>query len=542
MAFQELLDKAGGHGRFQVIQLAFLLIVSTLSGTHNLLQNFTAAIPGHRCWVPLLDNETTFANGTEMLDSDFLLSVSIPLDSNMSPEKCRRFRHPQWQLLRLNGTFSNMSEPDTEPCVDGWVYDPSIFPSTIINEWNLVCESQFLKSVAQFIFMIGGLLGSLIYGRLADRFGRKLMIRLCSLQLAVFGTCAAFAPTFPIYCSLLFLSGSSSTGTLINCGLLMTEWTVTKFKAVTLTLVNCAASCAQILLGGLGLGIQNWRTLQLAVSMPFFVFFLFSRWLIESARWLIVNNRSEEGLKALREVARVNGIKKAGDVLTIESLRLTMQEELAAAQTRVSVCDLFRTPNMRLRTCILSLMRFVTSLSYYGIALNLQHLGNNIALYQVVFGAVTLPARCIAFWALNHIGRRISQLMFMFLSGLMILLLIITFVTQEMKTLRVILAALGIFTVSASSMTIVVLRSELMPTVLRGTAVGVILVAGRIGGSIAPLMMLLTVYMPHLPWIVYGVFPMLVSFSVFFFPETRHTPLPDTIQDVENRRNAVLLY
>lgn len=129
MAFAELLERAGGGGLFQALQVFTLLLPSILVPPQLLMENFSAAIPGHRCWAHVLDNSS---EAPANLTSEALLTISIPPGPNHEPHQCLRFRQPQWQLLDPNATATNWSEAATEPCVDGWVYDNSTFTSTIV--------------------------------------------------------------------------------------------------------------------------------------------------------------------------------------------------------------------------------------------------------------------------------------------------------------------------------------------------------------------------------------------------------------------------
>uniref|UniRef100_A0A8C8XKP5 Solute carrier family 22 member 11 n=1 Tax=Panthera leo TaxID=9689 RepID=A0A8C8XKP5_PANLE len=465
MAFTELLDRAGGVGLFQALQVFTLFLPSVLVPSHMLIENFSAAVPSHRCWVPLLDNSTAVSPGLGPKD---LLTVSIPPGPNHEPHRCRRFRQPQWQLLDPNGTATNWSEAATEPCVDGWVYDRSTFTSTFVSEWDLVCDHKGLKPIGQSLYMTGLLIGSFCWGLLSNRFGRKWILNLCCLQVALANIGMIFVSHFFIYCGLRVLGAFAISGIILTSGMLLVEWTTTRRRAVTMTILGCIYSLGQMALGALAFTLRDWRALQLAVSTPFFAIFLICWWLPESARWLIITGKPEQGLQELHKVAKINGHKEATKSLTIEVLMTSMEEEMASAKGHRSVLELFLVPMLRWRTCIMSLVCFSQVTSYYGLVLDLQNLGNDIFLLQLLFGGVDLLARSITAFLLSFLGRRTTLASFQAMSGLSIL--VNKLVPQDWQTLRMVFAVLGKGCFGVVFSCVSVYKSELYPTALRKSA------------------------------------------------------------------------
>ncbi|XP_077615739.1 solute carrier family 22 member 12 isoform X1 [Crocuta crocuta] len=533
MAFSELLDQVGGLGRFQVLQMVALVVPIIWLTTQSMMENFSAAVPSHRCWVPLLDNGTAQAGVPGAPDPKDLLTVSIPPGPNREPHQCRRFRQPQWQLLDPNATAANWSEAATEPCVDGWVYDRSTFTSTIVAKWDLVCDSHALKPMAQSIYLSGILVGAAVFGQASDRFGRRLVLTLNYLQMAVAGTAAAFAPIFPVYCLFRFLVAFAVAGVMMNTCTLLMEWTSTRARALAMTLNSLGFSFGQVLMAMVAYGVRDWALLQLVVSAPFFLCFVYSWWLAESARWLLITGKLERGLRELQKVAAINGKRAVRDTLTTEVLVSAMQEELSAGQATASPGALLCTPGLGLRTCVSTLCWFAFGFTFYGLALDLQTLGSDIFLLQVLIGVVDIPAKIGTLLLLSRLGRRPTQAASLVLAGLCILTN--TLVPQDMGALRSALAVLGLSGLGAAFTCVSIYTGELFPTVLRMTAVGLGQMAARAGAILGPLVRLLGAYGRSLPLLVYGAVPVLSGLAALLLPETGSLPLPDTIQDVQNQ-------
>lgn len=138
MAFGDLLELVGSTGRFQILHVILLCIPVLMMASHNLLQNFVAAVPRHYC------SAHTNLSQSQLSPEETLL-ITVPLDPTGKPQRCKRYVVPQWHLLAKNGTFSSGEQGDTkdgvdadlQECADGWSYNMTEMSSTIISDVGL---------------------------------------------------------------------------------------------------------------------------------------------------------------------------------------------------------------------------------------------------------------------------------------------------------------------------------------------------------------------------------------------------------------------
>ncbi|ETE68732.1 Solute carrier family 22 member 6-B, partial [Ophiophagus hannah] len=342
MAFAELLDQVGGMGRFQGFNVALLCFPMLLMAAHNLLQNFTAAVPGHHCRVTL-NKVCADGNATGNRDCRALLRAFVPQDGAWKPEKCWRFVTPQWQLLEFNSTGREPTEAEQEPCLDGWTYEGSVFTSTIVTEWDLVCNFRSLQQLAQSIYMAGVLIRAEGFASLVvfPDGGVRILHSVRPQLQRLF--CGVDADAF---------SSHGQHGDRVQ--------------------------------------LQPWAVHPRGRSVR------------------------HPGL-ALAPVGRVPPL------LLLFPLRLVLKASLqtdnsSANNTKFPVADLVRTTSLRRVTVCLCFVCF----AYYGLAMDLQNFGVSVYLIQVIFGAIDIPAKLVAFLVISYSGRRIAQALSLILAGLSI--------------------------------------------------------------------------------------------------------------------------
>lgn len=527
MGFGDLLETVGSTGRFQIVHCTLLALPVMMMASHNILQNFVAYVPSHHCTPPSNLSRS-------LLSQEETLLVTVPLDDKGKPHRCQRYASPQWHLLDKNSTaLEEELTGELQDCTDGWTYNMTERTSSIIADWDLVCGMRSLKQLSQTVYMAGVLVGAFLFGSLSDRYGRRLLLIMSYLLMAVCGTCTAFSTNFSLFCLFRFGCGMALSGQGLNTFSLIVEWIPTRVRTVVGTMTAYCYTVGQLLFALMGYFVRDWRWFTLTVSMPFYVFFLISWWFHESSRWLVLNGQHEKAIKNLKSVARVNGRREEGEKIDLKLVQESMQKEMSSSKGTYTILDLFKTPTMRTMSLSLSAVWFSTSFAYYGLAMDLQKFGVDMYLIQVIFGCADIPAKLAITISMSRFGRRPSQAGALILAGICILINLL--VPHDQQILRTSMAVVGKGCLAASFTSCYLYSGELYPTIIRQNGMGLGSMNARVGAMVAPMVQLTGDYIVWLPGLIFGGAPILTGAAAMLLPETLGCPLPDTIQDVEDR-------
>ncbi|MDF9617556.1 MFS transporter [Pseudomonas entomophila] len=165
-------------------------------------------------------------------------------------------------------------------------------------EWGIDRASLGPVMSAALIGMVFGALGS---GPLADRFGRKGVLVAAVLVFGGFSLASAYASNVDQLLVLRFLTGLGLGAGMPNATTLLSEYTPERLKSLLVTSMFCGFN-----LGMAGGGFMSaklipaygWHSLLVIGGvLPLLLALVLLAWLPESARFLVVRNRSVDRIR-----------------------------------------------------------------------------------------------------------------------------------------------------------------------------------------------------------------------------------------------------
>lgn len=256
-------------------------------------------------------------------------------------------------------------------------------------------------------------------------------------------------------------------------------------------MLNIAYSIGLVLLSGIVYFVRDWRYLSLAVSLPLLLLFFFFFTLPESPRWLVATGKYRRAARIMSEMARLNEKVIPDNYEEILYRRFNPSSSAVSTDenandsisSNIGVYDLFRKPNMRAKTLIITFIWFANTCVYVGLSYYAPALGGDEIWNFFLAGAVELPTYLFLWPGLSCIGRRWILCVSMLVGGVACLL---TFLVQEDKIIMLSLYCIGKMGISSAFVVLPLAASELYPTVVRGLGMSISSVIGMIGPIVIP--------------------------------------------------------
>ncbi|XP_055499270.1 solute carrier family 22 member 4-like [Leucoraja erinacea] len=505
-------------------KLIFLLL--TVSFIPNGFAPFTIIFvgdtPKHRCSIPgNLNLSQAWMNRT---------IPQVP-GTQVQYSQCSRYRLDV--IRNLSEVFPdpdllNVSGIEEEPCLDGWDYSQDQYTSTIVSEWDLVCDDTWKEPFTTSLYFFGVLIGSASSGVISDRFGRKVVLFVTMALEVLFSFIITLSPSWEIFCLIYFFSGIGQDSNFLTAFVLGSELLQKSIRVAYSTLgIGCFYAMGYMLLPFVAYFVRGWRMLKLTLSLISLLYIPLWWFIPESPRWLLSKGRVKEAESIIRFMAKKNGITPPAVLFTDDELEHIQNKQVKS----VPVTQLIKSCNILVITVISALVWMIIVIGYYGLSLNVPNLHGNDYLNCFLFGAIEIPANFASWFLLWKFPRRLSHSGILILSGGV--LLFMNLIPSNHSTLSTVLVLIGKLGSTCAAIMLYVYTSELYPTPIRNTGFGVSSMTSGIGSIISPYIVLLGSYQEILPFIVMGVLMVFSGIVVLFLPETFNIPLPDTIDQMQ---------
>jgi OCT family organic cation transporter-like MFS transporter 4/5 len=328
--FDEVLSKVGGFGRYQKTFYFLLCLPAMFTATITLANTFITAEPQTRCDIPFCDDKYMPQYDDAFVAPHHFANYTIPLSEDGTHFSTCKYYKPVMNLTKESfilsrsekisyTTTSFSTSPRIYQCnasnfnqsveryCTKYVYDQSIYTSTVVSEWNLVCNDSWKVPLIESMYFAGVMVGAPVFGVLADMYGRKPILMISIAMTTLFGIPLGFSPNYNIFIVLQFFVAIGQMGIFQTCFIMAIEL-VTKEKRVFCGIaIEYFFDIGAVFLAGIAYALRDWKYILLTATCPVGLFLMYWPIVPESVRWLLVNKKFTEAKIEIHRISKWNG-------------------------------------------------------------------------------------------------------------------------------------------------------------------------------------------------------------------------------------------
>ena len=416
------------------------------------------------------------------------------------------------------------------------------------DEWNL--SDAEIGSIIGALFA-GELVGSLVWGPVADKYGRRFAFMWAYAVITLTGIASAFAPEY--YSLLIFqtILGFGVAGATVPFDLL-SEFLPASKRGQFLIQINYFWTIGSLFVSGMAwilLSSMGWRALAFVTVMPVAVVLVVCYFVLpESPRWYLDKGKVPQAEEVMRKSAELNG-NTLPQSFSLMVPNNSTTEESAEDDLMQSLLALM-SPSNRSKSIAILIIWGMFGFDYYGVVLLISRIYNNNKEddagqdqdacsfdYESIFiSAISEIVGILAVqMVINAWGRVKSQTFFYAAAAVSVLIFSLS--VSDSIVIDDILGGISRGSIMAGSAATWVASPELFPTEIRATGHAWCSAVARLGAVAAPYVVLsdLSVY-------VVGIVLCTTNFisviAVQFTPETAGA-LMDKV-DASSRRGSMV--
>lgn len=354
--------------------------------------------------------------------------------------------------------------------------------------------------------------------------------------MSLTGIAQALSTSYEMFVTFAFLNAIGVAGIFPLAFVMGLEMVGKKKRGVAGIVCNYFYSIGVAVLGLAAWAYNNYVVLQLLISIPPMIMFIYY-WIVpESVRWLLAKNKNMRAIKIIKTAAEVNGVQLSEKTMKIfRELEETEMNPIAQKNRKEAekgeiweaVKGMLLNRVMLLRILILLYNFAINALVYFGLSLNSVSLSGNKYFNFVLVSLVEIPGYYVGLVAIDKYGRVAGFVASMILCGLTCA----SCGYAETVWLQIALFLIGKLGITCSFSIIYVHATEMMPTVIRSSCVGFFATMSRIGALAAPFAPFLEKYYKPLPYLVFGLTAIVGGISYLYLPETLNRKLPNTVEE-----------
>ncbi|THU39692.1 sugar porter family MFS transporter [Niastella caeni] len=327
---------------------------------------------------------------------------------------------------------------------------------------------------------LGCIVGCLIAGALADRYGRRPGLMTAAVIFALSSVGMAFSNSLTDFIAMRFAAGIG-----VGMASMLSPMYIAEISPAAVRGRNVAINQLTIVIGILITNLVNylladngpdaWRWMFGLGAVPSLFFLLGVIWLPESPRWLMQVNQNEKAIRVLSKIGNPNFAEH-----TVVDIKRSLQGALQSTGASVWSAGMRKAiiPGILLAVfqqfCGINVVFNYTSTIFESVGANL-----NQQLFETVsIGVVNLVFTIIAMWQVDKLGRK--PLMLAGAAGLSVIYIVLALLLKNQAAAGLlsvfVLIAIALYATSLAPVTWVLI-AEIFPNHIRARATTIAVVA-----------------------------------------------------------------